>query len=64
MQKQTSLGGMVCFCFNNIFISLCYFYVEKKTGLENYNLTEKVFWKTLDDKPATIKGRIIEDVLT
>ena len=34
-------------------------YVEKKTGLENYNLTEKVFWKTLDDKPATIKGRII-----
>lgn len=33
--------------------------VEKKTGLENYNLTEKVFWKTLDDKPATIKGRII-----
>ena len=34
-------------------------YVEKKTGLENYNLTEKVFWKTLDDEPVTIKGRII-----
>lgn len=34
-------------------------YVEKKTGLENYNLTEKVYWNTLDNKPATIKGRII-----
>ena len=34
-------------------------YVEKKTGLENYNLTEKVYWKTLDDEPVTIKGRII-----
>lgn len=34
-------------------------YVEKKTGLENYNLTEKVYWNTLDNKPVTIKGRII-----
>lgn len=34
-------------------------YVEKKTGLENYNLTEKVYWNTLDNKPVAIKGRII-----
>lgn len=34
-------------------------YIEKKTGLENYNLTEKVYWNTLDNKPVTIKGRII-----
>lgn len=34
-------------------------YVEKKTGLENYNLTEKVYWNTLDNKSVTIKGRII-----
>lgn len=32
---------------------------ETTTGLEGYNLTEKVYWKTLDDKPTTIKGRII-----
>lgn len=29
------------------------------TGLEGYNLTEKVCWKTLDDKPVSIRGRII-----
>lgn len=34
-------------------------YIEKKTGLENYNLTEKVYWNTLDNKPVTIEGRII-----
>ena len=31
---------------------------EKITGLEGYNLTDKVEWKTLDGKPATINGRI------
>lgn len=34
-------------------------YKEKITGLEGYNLTEKVYWKTLDDKPAMLTGRII-----
>lgn len=34
-------------------------YQEQITGLEYYNLTEKVFWKTLDDKPVSLKGRII-----
>lgn len=29
------------------------------TGLEDYNLTEKVYWHTLDDKPVQISGRII-----
>jgi len=29
------------------------------TGLEGYNLTEKVCWKTLDDKPVFARGRII-----
>lgn len=29
------------------------------TGLEGYHLTEKVEWKTLDNKPALVKGRII-----
>lgn len=33
--------------------------LEKITGLENDNLTEKVIWKTLDDKPVSVKGRII-----
>lgn len=33
--------------------------LEKITGLEGDNLTEKVYWKTLDNKPAYIKGRII-----
>ena len=32
---------------------------EKVTGLEGYNLTEKVYWKTLDEKQAHLKGRII-----
>lgn len=34
-------------------------YVEAITGLEDYNLTEKVYWHTLDDKPAMVKGRLI-----
>lgn len=33
--------------------------LEKITGLEEDNLTEKVYWKTLDGKSANIKGRII-----
>ena len=32
---------------------------EKVTGLEGDNLTEKVYWKTLDEKPVNINGRII-----
>lgn len=32
---------------------------EKITGLECSNLTEKVYWKTLDNKEVNIKGRII-----
>ena len=36
---------------------------EKVTGLEGYNLTDKVVWKTLDNKPATIKGRIFAGCL-
>ena len=32
---------------------------ERKTGLEGYNLTEKVYWNTLDNKEVSIKGRII-----
>ena len=34
-------------------------YPERITGLEDYNLTEKVYWKTLNDKPVELKGRII-----
>ena len=34
-------------------------YVEKKTGLENYNLTEKVYWHTLNGESVRLKGRII-----
>lgn len=33
--------------------------LERITGLEGYNFTEKVYWNTLDDKPVSIKGRII-----
>lgn len=33
--------------------------IEFKTGLEGYNFTDKVEWKTLDNKPVSIKGRII-----
>lgn len=33
--------------------------LEQVTGLEGDNLTEKVYWKTLDEKPACIQGRII-----
>lgn len=33
--------------------------LERVTGLEGDNLTEKVYWKTLDEKPVHIKGRII-----
>lgn len=32
---------------------------EKVTGLEGYNLTEKVYWKILDGKEVKIKGRMI-----
>ena len=31
---------------------------EKITGLEGYNYTDKVMWKTLDGKQTTMKGRI------
>ena len=31
----------------------------KVTGLEGFNLTDKVEWKSLDGKPVHIKGRII-----
>lgn len=34
-------------------------YQERITGLEDYNLTDKVYWKTLDNKSVDIKGRII-----
>lgn len=34
-------------------------YPERKTGLEGYNLTEKVYWHTLDDKEVSLTGRII-----
>lgn len=34
-------------------------YTETVTGLEGYNLTEKVIWKTLDNNPVDITGRII-----
>ena len=33
--------------------------LERVTGLEPYNLTEKVEWKTLDDKSIKVEGRII-----
>lgn len=33
--------------------------LETKTGLEPYNLTEKVEWKTLNNKDVKIEGRII-----
>lgn len=32
---------------------------KKITGLEGYNLTEKVYWKTLNDSPVSLNGRII-----
>ena len=34
-------------------------HLERITGLEGYNLTEKVYWHTIDDKPVSLKGRII-----
>lgn len=33
--------------------------VEKITGLEGYNLTEKVQWESLDESPAQFRGRMI-----
>ena len=33
--------------------------IEKVTGLEGYNLTDKVEWKTLDNKSVKVTGRII-----
>lgn len=32
---------------------------ETLTGLEGYNLTDKVYWKTIDGKETVIEGRII-----
>lgn len=32
---------------------------EKLTGLEYYNLKEKVYWHTVDNKQVSLKGRII-----
>ena len=32
---------------------------ERVTGLEGYNLTDKVYWKTINDEEVTIQGRII-----
>ena len=34
-------------------------YPERVTGLEGYNLTEKVYWKTLNNQPLHLNGRII-----
>lgn len=34
-------------------------HLEKVTGLEGYNLTEKFYWHTLDNKPVSLKARII-----
>lgn len=34
-------------------------YLERITGLEGYNLTDKVFWKTLNNKSTHFRGRII-----
>lgn len=33
--------------------------LENGNGLEGYNLTEKVYWNTIDRKPVNITGRII-----
>ena len=33
--------------------------LERKTGLEGYNLTEPVIWKVFEQKEANFKGRII-----
>lgn len=44
-------------------VNSCDFYenegVETITGIEPYNLTEKVYWQTLNDKPLSLQGRII-----
>ena len=34
-------------------------HLERVTGLEGLNLTDKVYWKTLNDKKVEFKGRII-----
>lgn len=34
-------------------------YPETITGLEGYNLTKEVYWNTLNNKPVSLKGRII-----
>jgi len=34
-------------------------YLEDATGLSGYNLTEKVYWNTLDGNSVSFKGRII-----
>lgn len=33
--------------------------IEEITGLEGYNLTEKVYWNTLNNEAASMRGRII-----
>lgn len=38
-------------------------YQETITGLESYNLTEKVYWQTLDNKKTFLRGRIISGCL-
>lgn len=37
--------------------------LEKITGFEGYNLTQKVMWKTLNGKPVTMQGRIFAGCL-
>lgn len=32
---------------------------ERVTGLEGYNLTDKVYWKTINNEEVTMQGRII-----
>lgn len=36
---------------------------EKVTGLEGYNYTDKVEWKTIENKPVEMKGRIFAGCL-
>ena len=36
---------------------------ERVTGLEGYNLTDKVEWKTLNDKDVNVTGRVIAGCL-
>lgn len=41
--------------------------IDRITGLEGYNLTDKVYWKTINNEEVNIKGRIFAgciDILT